>query len=122
MARIIPMQRRQTKADTGGRSSVSTQPIRAKHVRDEAALTQVLYMVRLYAEILAMDETIIKRTRQLVGSQSAESDREGSQYNMTLVLAQLEKVGQRIAYWNARLRSLLKGQLPPSASRPASKA
>jgi hypothetical protein len=77
-------------------------------------------MVRLYAEILAMDETIIKRIRQLGGSQSAESDREGNQYNMTLVLAQLDKVGQRIAYWNARLRSLLKGQLAPSASRPAS--
>ena len=122
MARIIPMQRRQTKADTGDRSSVSTQPISAKHVRDEATLTQVLYMVRLYAEILAMDETIIKRIRQLVGSQSAESDREGSQYNMTLVLAQLEKVGQRIAFWNARLRSLLKGQLSTSAPRPASKA
>ncbi len=116
------MQRSQTKADTAGRSSVSTQPISAKHVRDEATLTQVLYMVRLYAGILAMDETIIKRIRQLVGSQSDESDRELSQYNMTLVLAELEKVGQRIAYWNARLRSLLKGQLSPSASRPASKA
>jgi hypothetical protein len=122
MARIIPKQRRQTKADTGDGSSVSTQPISAKHVRDEATLTQVLYMVRLYAEILAMDETIIKRIRQVVGSQSDESDRERSQYNMTLVLAQLEKVGQRIAYWNARLRSLLKRQLSPSASRPASKA
>lgn len=126
MARIIPIQHSQTKADTAGRSSVSTQPISAEHVRDEATLTQVLYMVRLYAEILAeilaMDETIIKRIRQLVGSQSDESDREGSQYNMTLVLAELEKVGQRIAYWNARLRSLLKGQLSPSASRPASKA
>jgi hypothetical protein len=77
-------------------------------------------MVRLYAEILAMDETIIKRIRQLVATQSDSGDREGSLNNMWLVLRQLEKIGQRIAYWNARLRSLLKRELSRTASRPAS--
>jgi hypothetical protein len=121
MAQIIRLPRRQTKG-AAGRARVSTQAIRAEHVRDEATLTQALYMVRLYAEILAMDETIIKRVRQLIASQSDDDDREGSLNNMRLVLAQLEKVGQRIAYWNARLRSLLKGQLSRSGSRPASNA
>ncbi len=121
IARIIRMQRRQTKG-TAGRPGVLTRATGAKDVRDEATLTQALYMVRLYAEILAMDETIIKRIRQLIASQSDRGDREGSLYSLRLILAQLEKVGQRIAYWNARLRSLLNGQLSGSAPRPASRA
>lgn len=122
MARIIRMHRRKTKGDPAGRASDSTQALGAERDRDEAMLTQALYMVRLYAEILAMDETIVKRIRQFIATQSDSGDREGSRYNMRLVLAQLEKVGQRIAYWNARMRSLLKRQLSRSASRPASEA
>jgi hypothetical protein len=122
MARIIQMQRRQPNGDHVGRASDSTQAIGTSDDRFEATITQALYMVRLYAEILAMDETVIKRIRQLVATQSAGGDREDSLYNMRLVLAQLEKVGQRIAYWNARLRSLLKGELSRSASRPVSEA
>lgn len=114
------MQRRRTYADASGRAGDSTRSINADAYRVEATITQALYMVRLYAEILAMDETIIKRIRQLTTAQSDGSEREGSLYNMRLVLAQLEKVGHRIAYWNARLRYLLRAQLARTASRPAS--
>ena len=79
-------------------------------------------MVRLYTEILAMDETIIHRIRQLAVKQSSDGDDEGSLDNMRMILAQLEKIGRRIAYWNARLRSILKQQLLTTASRAASKA
>lgn len=64
-----------------------------------------------------MDETIIHRIRQLAVKQSTDGDHEGSLDNMRLILAQLEKIGRRIAYWNARLRSLLKRQLSTTASR-----
>lgn len=76
-------------------------------------------MVRLYTEILAMDETIIHRIRQLAVRQSSDGDDEGSLDNMRMILAQLEKIGRRIAYWNARLRSLLKRQLLTTATRAA---
>jgi hypothetical protein len=122
MARIIQMQRRRTKGDAAGRAGDSIQAIRAEHDQFEATITQALYMVRLYAEILAMDETVIRRIRQLVATQSDGGDREDSLNNLRLVLVQLEKVGQRIAYWNARLRSVLKGQLSRTASRLASEA
>ena len=79
-------------------------------------------MVRLYTEILAMDETIIHRIRQLTVKQSNDGDMEGGLDNMRLILAQLEKIGRRIAYWNARLRTLLKRQLLTTATRAASKA
>ena len=79
-------------------------------------------MVRLYTEILAMDETIIHRIRQLTVKQSNDGDMDGGLDNMRLILAQLEKIGRRIAYWNARLRTLLKRQLLTTASRAVSKA
>jgi hypothetical protein len=79
-------------------------------------------MVRLYAEIRAIDETVIKRIRQLVATQSDDSDREGSLNNMRLVLAQLDKVGRRIAFWNAQLQALLERQWSKTVSQPASEA
>ncbi len=74
-------------------------------------------MVRLYTEILAMDETIIQRIRQLVVNQSNDDDQEATLDTMRLVLAQLEKIGRRIAYWNGRLRTLVKRQLSITATR-----
>jgi hypothetical protein len=118
MAQIIQMHRRQPTGDAAGRAGDSTQAKGAKNDRVEATITQALYIVRLYAEILVMDETIIKRIRQLVATQSDGGDREESLNNMRLVLAQLEKVGQRIAYWNARMGALLKRQLSSTALRP----
>lgn len=114
MARIIKMQSRATAA------RVSAQPLGAGD-GVEATITQALYMVRLYTEILAMDETIIRRIRQLVAKQSIDGDHGASLDNMRLILAQLEKIGQRIAYWNARLRSLLKRQLLTTTSGAAPK-
>ena len=78
-----------------------------------AAIGQAQYMVAIYAEIVAMDQTIIERVRQLVVRQSNEVDRETSVSNLRLVLVQLEKVGERISYWNSRLHALIRDQLPP---------
>jgi hypothetical protein len=75
----------------------------------EGAIDQAQYMIRIYAEILAMDDTILERVKQLVASD--DGDREAKLANLRLLLAQLEKVGQRLAYWNARVRELLEDQL-----------
>jgi hypothetical protein len=122
MGRIIRMQRRPTNSDAAGGTSNSTRAIGADHDRIEATITQALFMVRLYVEVLAMDEMVIKRIRQLVATQPDGVDREDSLNTMRLAFAQFEKVGQRIGYWKARLRSLLKGQLSKTAARTISEA
>jgi hypothetical protein len=120
MARIIKLPKQPANGDVTSQDSDSVGAGAAEEDRVQATITQALYMVRMYAEILAMDEVIIKRIRDLVGVQSEESEREESLNNMRLVLVQLEKVGKRIAHWNARLRALLKGQLEVTVSRPRS--
>src|ERR1700693_391803 len=104
MARIIKMPRQPPNGDIKSQAKDSARAGVAEKDRVEATIAQALYMVRMYAEILAMDEVIIKRIRQLATARSEDSDREDSLNNMRLVLAQLDKIGQRIAYWNARLR------------------
>jgi hypothetical protein len=83
--------------------------------RVEAAITQAQYMIGIYAEILAMDKAIMERIRQLIVWESDNGDRDADLTNLRLILAQLEKVGRRIAYWNARARRLVQGQLSPGA-------
>ena len=57
----------------------------------------------------------MERIRQLIVRQSDNGDREADLTNLRLILAQLQKIGQRIAYWNARARRLVQGQLLPGA-------
>lgn len=83
--------------------------------RAEDAITQAQYMIAIYAEILAMDKVIMERIRQLIVRQSDHGDSDPDLTSLRLVLVQLEKVGQRIAYWNARLRRLVRGELSPRA-------
>lgn len=77
----------------------------------EVAIAQAQYMIRIYAEILAMDAKIIDRIQQLIVKAPDNKDREAVLSNLRLMLAQLEKVGQRVAYWNSRVRALVKTQL-----------
>ena len=81
--------------------------------RAEDAITQAQYMIAIYAEILAMDKVIMERIRQLIVRKSDLGDPEPDLTSLRLVLAQLEKVGKRIAYWNGRLRRLVRGELSP---------
>lgn len=120
MARIIKLPTQPANGVMPNQANDSAGAGAAEDDRVQATITQALYMVRMYAEILAMDEVIITRIRDLVGVQSEDSDREDSLKNMRLVLVQLEKVSKRIAHWNARLRALLKGQLGMTVSRPRS--
>jgi hypothetical protein len=77
----------------------------------EDTINQAQYMIRIYAEIVAMDETIIERVRLLVGGQPDNGDRKRYLSNLRLLLLQMVKVGERIDYWNARLRKLVEEQL-----------
>lgn len=76
------------------------------------ALTQAQNMIGIYAEILAMHETVMERVRHILVRQAGAGDRETDLTNMRLILAQLEKIGERTAFWNARLQALVRAQLP----------
>jgi hypothetical protein len=75
-----------------------------------ASITQALFMVGIYAEIVTMDQTIIERVRQLLAEQSGAGDREAHLGNLRLVLAQLQTVGERVTFWNSRVRDLVESQ------------
>jgi hypothetical protein len=73
----------------------------------EATITHALYIIRMYAEILAMQETVMKRIHELLKEPSDDRVREATLANMELVLVQLDKIGPRIAYWNAEVHRLV---------------
>jgi hypothetical protein len=79
----------------------------------EASLQQALYWRQIYTEILAMEEKVLERIRQLMARQSAEGRREVELTNVPVVVAQAEKFRQRLGYWDARIAEL-DGGLKPS--------
>jgi len=80
----------------------------------EASLQQALYWRQIYTEILAMEEKVLERIRQLMSRQSAEGRREVELTNVPVVVAQAEKFRQRLGYWDARIAEL-DGHLEPSS-------
>jgi len=65
-------------------------------------------MIGIYGEIVAMDQVIIERVRQLLMNRSEHSEAT-TLANLQLVLGQLEKVGERLSYWNDRVHDLAEG-------------
>ena len=84
-------------------------PTRDSATEALAAITQAQFMLGVYAEILAMDQTIVERVRQLLISRSGDVDLEAHMNNLRLVLGQLDRVSERIAFWNGRVRTLVEG-------------
>ncbi len=81
----------------------------------EATLKQALYWTKIYTEILAMEEKVLRRIKQLMASQSPEARREAELTNVPVIAAQAERFRQRLGYWNARvieLRGVADGQKP----------
>jgi len=72
----------------------------------EASLKQALYWRQIYTEILAMEEKVLERIRQLMARQSVEGRREVELTNVPVVVAQAEKFRQRLGYWEARIAEL----------------
>jgi hypothetical protein len=73
---------------------------------DKATIKQALYWRRIYTEILAMEEKVLLRIRQLMVTQSEESRREVELTNVPVVVAQAERFRQRLGYWEARVAEL----------------
>lgn len=75
-------------------------------VPDQATLKQALPWKQIYTEILAMEEKVLTRIRQLMDKQSDEARREVELTNVPVVVAQAERFRQRLGYWEARVHEL----------------
>ena len=73
---------------------------------EKATLKQALYWSQIYSEILAMEEKVLVRIRQLMVTQSDEGRREVELTNVPVVVAQAERFRQRLGYWQARVLQL----------------
>ena len=87
-------------------------------VPDHATLKQALHWRQIYAEILDMEEKVLKRIRQLMDKQSDEARREVELTNVPVVVAQAERFRRRLGYWEARVHEL-NGASPPKRGRHA---
>ena len=73
---------------------------------DHATLKQALHWRQIYIEILAMEEKVLTRIRQLMDKQSHEARREVELTNVPVVVAQAERFRRRLGYWEARVHEL----------------
>ena len=77
-----------------------------------ASLEQARYWRQVYVEILAMEEQVMERIRELMTHQSAEVRREAELTNVPVIAAQVERFHRRLTYWTARVAELEPPPLP----------
>jgi len=71
-----------------------------------ASMEQALYWRQTYLEILAMEEKVLHRIRDLMAEQSPEARREVELTNVPVVVAQAERFRRRLGFWTARVHEL----------------
>jgi hypothetical protein len=71
-----------------------------------ATLEQAVFWRDIYAEILAMEELVLARIRQLMATQSPEARREVELTNVPVVVAQAERFRSRLGFWDSACRHL----------------
>jgi hypothetical protein len=92
--------------DAAVRGGDWSQPMNGEGPPGEATIKQALYWRKIYTEILAMEEQVLVRIRQLMLTQSEVSRREVELTNVPVVVAQAERFRQRLGYWEARVTEL----------------
>src|SRR6266849_2233158 len=80
--------------------------IKGEGLPKDSTLEQAIYWRQIYVEILAMEEKVLARIRQLMVTQSDEGRREVELTNVPVVVAQAERFRQRLGYWEARVIEL----------------
>ena len=81
-------------------------PMDGEGVPADATLEQALYWRQVYTEILAMEEKVLAKIRELMALQSDAGRLEVELTNVPVVVAQAEKFRQRLGYWDARIDEL----------------
>lgn len=72
----------------------------------DATMKQARYWLKIYTEILAMEEKVLERIVDLMARQSPAARREVELTNVPVVVAQAERFRQRLGYWRARIAEL----------------
>jgi hypothetical protein len=83
-----------------------TQPMDGEGAPEQATLKQALYWRQIYTEILAMEEKVLVRIRQLMLTQSGVARREVELTSVPVVIGQVERFRQRLGYWEARVQQV----------------
>lgn len=76
-----------------------------------STMDQAVFWRQVYAEIVALEEKVMVRVRELMATESEDVRREVELSNVPVIAAQLERFRQRHGFWAARV-----AQLSPSAS------
>jgi hypothetical protein len=92
--------------DAAVRGGDWTQTMDGEGLPENSTLEHALYWRQIYTEILAMEEKVLARIRQLMTTQSDEGRREVELTNVPVVVAQAERFRQRLSYWDARVAQL----------------
>ena len=90
-----------------------TQPMDGEGAPEQATLKQALYWRQIYTEILAMEEKVLVRIRQLMLTQSGVARREVELTSVPVVIGQVERFRQRLGYWEARVQQCGDSRLEP---------
>jgi hypothetical protein len=85
------------------------QAMEGEHDIETSSLEQAVFWRDTYREILAMEESVMARVRELMAAQSATSRREAELSNVPVIAAQVERFRSRLGYWETRL-----GRLQPT--------
>jgi hypothetical protein len=81
-----------------------------------ATLEQALFWRNIYTEILAMEESVLERIRQLMADQSPQARQEVALTNVPVVVAQAERFRSRLGFWETACRRF---DIPTEAGEPA---
>jgi hypothetical protein len=92
--------------DAATRGGDWSQPMDGEGVPADSTLEHALYWQKIYGEILEMEEKVLARINQLMGTQSDEAKREVELTNVPVVVAQAERFRQRLGYWDTRVAQL----------------
>jgi hypothetical protein len=92
--------------DAAERGGDWTKRMDGEGVPGDANLKQAVYWSEVYTEILAMEEKVLARIRELMLTQSDTARREVELTNVPVVVAQAERFRQRLGYWDARVTDL----------------
>jgi hypothetical protein len=105
MAKTLP-NRIRPDLDAAERGGDWSQGMDGEGVPGDASMEQAVYWRQVYTEILAMEEKVLARIRQLMRTQSETARREVELTNVPVVVAQAERFRQRLGYWDRRITDL----------------
>jgi hypothetical protein len=105
MAKTLP-KRARPDIDAAERGGDWTKRMDGEGVPGDANLEQAVYWSQVYTDILAMEEKVLARIRELMLTQSDTARHEVELTNVPVVVAQAERFRQRLGYWETRVADL----------------